>query len=154
MPLPFEGFRLYKLDRHRLHLPKEISELIPWYEAGQECAALAMPSPHGGIVVLSPEASTLRDATLDQLEEQAPLLPDDLGSGDFARALRLRMSWTVKIGPDGRLTLPADAREGGLVPSSPTGTVAVAVVMGAIQVWRADDLPLALRTLAAQRLPR
>lgn len=153
MSVPFEGFRLYTLERHRLTLPKEIADLLPWYEVGEECEVLAMPSPHGGLVVLSPEARELRDRTLSQLDELPALTVDRVASPDFARALRNRVTWTVRIGRDRRLTLPADARDQGLVPSSPDARVAVAVVMGAIQIWSQRDLPAALRDLAAQRLP-
>lgn len=148
MTLPFEGFRLYSLDRHRLTLPKEISQLLPWFTAGEGCDALAMPSPHGGIVVMSPEAREWRDSTLGQLEEESVLKPEDLPSEDFTQALRLRVSWTVTIGSDRRFTLPADAREGGLLPTSPTAKVAVAVVRGAVQVWKSDGLPTILREIA------
>lgn len=153
MTLAFEGFRIYALDRHRLRLPKEISELLPWHTAGEACDVLAMPSPHGGLVVLSPEARDLRDRTLQQLEEEQPLVPETLASVDFARALRLRISWTVRIGPDQRFTLPSDARDAGLVPASPDAKVAVAVVMGAIQVWGSAQLASVLRALSAQQLP-
>lgn len=151
---PFEGFRVYTLERYRVYLPKEISELLPWYSALEECDALGMPSPHGGIVVLSPEARRWRDETLAQLEEESSLMPDDLASDDFARALRLRATWSVRIGGDGRFTLPEDARDAGMVPSSPDAQIGVAVVMGAIQVWGLDELPTALRTLAGKRLPQ
>lgn len=149
MTSPFEGFRVYRLDRHRLNLPKEIAEFLGWYSPGEGCEALAMPSPHGGIIVLSPDARELRNTTLDQLEERPPLGPEDLGSEEFTRALRLRMSWTVTMGRDGRLTLPAEARDGGLVPSAPDATVAVAVVLGAIQIWGVEDLPVILQRLVA-----
>lgn len=148
MSTSFEGFRIYKLQRHRVNLPKEIAALLRWFQTGEEHEALAMPSPHGGIVVMSPQARETRDDTLSQLEEDLELIPEDLGSEEFARALLLRVSWTVRIGPDGRFTLPEDARAAGMVPRSPNGKVAVAVVMDAIQVWDLDELPSALRKLA------
>lgn len=152
MPAPFEGFRLYALDRHRLRLPKEVADLVPWFVYGEDCEALGMPGPHRGLVVLGPEAKRSRDSTLEQLEERSPVMPDDLAGTEFSLALRLRLSWTVKIGVDARLTLPREAREAGLVPSSPTGTVAVAIVMGAIQIWGRGDVPVVLQALAAKRL--
>lgn len=148
MTLPFEGFRIYSLDRHRLTLPKEVSQLLPWFTAGEGCDALAMPSPHGGIVVLSPEARVWRDSTLSQFEEESVLKPNDLPSEDFTQPLRLRVSWTVTIGSDRRFTLPADAREGGLLPTAPNAKVAVAVVRGAVQIWKSDGLPTVLRDIA------
>ncbi len=136
------------MDRHRIHLPKEISDLLPWYRAGKECDALAMPSPHGGLIVLSPDAKNERDADLKQLEEMGPLTPELLASEDLARALHLRLSWSVRIGADGRFTLPKGVREGRLLPASPDAAVAVVVVLGAIQIWGLDDLPDAARRLA------
>lgn len=148
MPAPFEGFRIYKLERHRLRLPKEVADLLPWWSP-EGCDALATASPHGGLVVLSPEARKARDSSLEQLDEEPPLTLDGAGSGAFTRALRLRATWSVRIGRDGRFTLPEDARDAGIVPALPDAQVGVVVVWGAVQVWSLEDIPAALRALAA-----
>lgn len=147
MPTPFEGFRIYKLDRHRLRLPKEIADLLPWWES-EGCDALAMASPHGGLVVLSPEAKKARNSSLEQMDEEPALTLDGVGSRAFTRGLRLRATWSVRIGRDGRFTLPEDARDAGIVPSSPDAQVGVVVFWGAVQVWSLEDVPAALRALA------
>ncbi|HYX24823.1 MAG TPA: hypothetical protein VFC23_11770 [Thermoanaerobaculia bacterium] len=138
MPAPFTGFRLYKLDdRWRLCLPAKLEVYVKWYKPQETQECFAAPGT-GGMVVFPPAALEEHREMMARLDNEN-LRPRDIGSPTYELARTGTLVWPVTISK-GRLELPLEARELGIVPPEAEATVALVAFSGVFEVWRPEEL--------------
>jgi hypothetical protein len=137
----FQGFGVYDLDRGRLCLPAGISNYVSWVTLGEavECLAVPLPGRLGGIAVFPPAALAEHRELMTGWSKRDPQ-PGDMGTAAYELARTGMVTWSAKIGKDGRFTLPLGARELGILPIADNAQVALVAFRDVFEVWNPSDL--------------
>jgi len=77
-------------------------------------------------------------------------MPEDLGSPAFELVRSAVAVWELRIGQDRRFTLPAGARDLGLVPAGANELIGMVAFRGVIELWHPADLRARLQDSAAR----
>jgi len=86
-----------------------------------------------------------------RLRQGDDLMPDQMDSALFELTRYAIVAWEITIGLDRRFTLPAGARDLGLVPAGPNDPVGLIVSRGRIEVWRVPELLAQIQNSAVHR---
>lgn len=136
-------------SRHRLFLPKRITEIVEWLDGGGiDCTSYLSG---GGVRLVPRQLDDLR-GRLDAMLGERRLTQEDAatGLGDLVRFAAT--SWSVHVDEQLRLTLPEDARKLGVLPEA--GQRAAVFASGDIvEIWPAEEWRQTMRRLSKE-LPR
>jgi len=145
-PEPFRAWVLTVESQHRIRLPKQILETCKWLETAEEPNNVVVGTiSHLGGLRFSPESA--RDATvrkeLAARLEQSPARSEEAAAAWMDLVRFMATAWPVTIQVERKserisISLPAEARKLGIVPSA--GETAVVFASGEIiEVHKAVD---------------
>jgi hypothetical protein len=102
------------------------------------------------MVVLSPEALAEHQELMARLKSENPSSSlRDVGSAQYLLARLGMLAWPVTISK-GRLTLPQEARDLGIVPAEAEARVALLAFRGIFEIWRPEELRAEVQKSAGQ----
>ena len=145
-------------QRHRIRLPVEINEIVPWLKDAKEpVESVAVPGPVGGVQVkpLAAYQSVVRRLN-DAVAASPPSI--DEASDDWVDVGRLlATAWPVSFSlertPRFTMTIPEDARRATLLPGA-GGTVVVFAFGEVVEIWDAGKWYEHVRVIAKSRVER
>lgn len=145
----FSGIGFLDVEDERVTLPSNIGAFISWFDRGQSQECLWTLGHLSGMAIFPPSELLARQKLRTRVQS-IQLRTSQIGSPLARAALAERIGWEISLQKQGRIHLPALAREMGLLPDKEVARIGLTAYGGILHFWKQEEMKRELTTLIPQ----